>query len=69
MKQTGPDLWCVGCGVEIIGGGYAKKGELYCCQDCATGWACECRSLMEMDGGRQSMKLPAAVIEEVQTGA
>jgi len=33
---------CPACGCHIAGSGYESKGQVYCCEPCANGSACEC---------------------------
>ncbi len=42
-------VWCDGCGVEITWAPVKSGQRLYCCQDCADGYECNCGARMEED--------------------
>jgi hypothetical protein len=45
-------IWCDGCGVEITWGPWMVGSHVYCCQDCAQGFACRCGERMEQEEER-----------------
>jgi hypothetical protein len=54
MTEWKDTLWCKGCGVEIVGPPVSVGQQHYCCEDCARGLECSCRSWEEQEEGRTS---------------
>ncbi|HZQ47643.1 MAG TPA: hypothetical protein VFC07_11555 [Verrucomicrobiae bacterium] len=71
MNETGgkqAEPTCPQCGLaasEWSGQGYAREGQIYCCQGCAEGTGCicktrkECKSDRKLDLGGESNDTPA----------
>jgi len=54
---------CPGCAMiknEWPGEGYTHEGETYCCQRCAEGTGCTCRSVAQPGFSREGQKLAQA---------
>src|SRR5579864_3729138 len=50
---------CPGCGMiknDWPGEGYTHEGETYCCQGCAEGGGCTCRSVAQPGFSREGQK-------------
>ncbi|MBN1265704.1 MAG: hypothetical protein JXA25_09440 [Anaerolineales bacterium] len=47
MKKVRDELYCSGCGAEIVGAPVLLNGQVYCCMDCAEGKPCECALVFE----------------------
>ena len=45
-------LFCDGCGVEIPLSPVIRDHHVYCCEDCAQGYECNCGERMELDERR-----------------
>jgi hypothetical protein len=54
---------CPGCAMiknEWPGEGYTHEGETYCCQGCAEGTGCTCRSVSKLGFSSEGQKLTQA---------
>lgn len=73
-NESSPVPTCPGCGMnknEWPGEGYAHEGESYCCQGCAEGTGCTCRSVSEPGFSREGQvrTRPAGRPGEQRSGA
>lgn len=53
MTEYNNTIWCVGCGVEIVGAPFIQSHQYYCCEDCYHGIQCSCGELMEQENEEQ----------------
>lgn len=52
-KDYPEQIWCDGCGVEILWSPVIVGNRDHCCQDCADGLPCRCGERMELDERRR----------------
>ncbi len=47
MSHLEDTIWCSGCGTEITWTPYIIDDQVFCCQNCAYGFSCECGAMMD----------------------
>ncbi len=47
MNSEWTEVYCSGCGAEIIGAPVFKDSQYYCCEDCAEGKPCDCALILD----------------------
>jgi hypothetical protein len=64
MSRSEGVIWCDGCGVEInwaplvkFSSGMKEKSD-YCCEECYSGFSCQCGERMEMEDEHRDMSEP-----------
>lgn len=54
FRNSEETIRCIGCGIEVTGEVWVVNHEIYCCKDCAEGFACSCAERIEQEDEHRS---------------